>query len=108
VPGYDQNRIVDLEERLAVTPITGRTAISELEMLADLYLQADSYVPALATIDRLLALDEARTLSPTRRAALESKAVSCRIAQGDCLGAHGQCRELLRLADAIVSLAGTF
>jgi DNA-binding NtrC family response regulator/Tfp pilus assembly protein PilF len=101
VPGYDQNRIADLEERLAVSPVTGRSAISELEMLADLYLQADSYVPALATIDRLLALPEARTLSATRRAALESKAISCRLAQGDSLGAHAHCREVLRTADQI-------
>lgn len=99
--GYDQNRIADLEERLAVAPATGRSAISELEMLADLYLQADSYVPALATIERLLALNDARTLSVTRRAALESKAISCRLAQGDCLAAYAQCREVLGHADEI-------
>ena len=99
--GFDQSRIADLEERLAVTPVTGCCPISELEMLADLYLQADSYVPALATIERLLSLAEARTLSVTRRAVLESKAIACRLAQGDCLGAHAQCRDVLGSADGV-------
>jgi DNA-binding NtrC family response regulator/tetratricopeptide (TPR) repeat protein len=101
VPGYDQNRIADLEERLAVAPVTGRSAVSELEMLADLYLQSDSYVPALATIDRLLALPEARALSLARRAALESKAVSCRLAQGAALEAYAQTRDLLQRSSDI-------
>ena len=35
-------------------------------------------------------------MSATRRAALESKAVSCRLAQGDCQGALAHCRELLQ------------
>src|SRR5947207_11481148 len=64
-------------------------------MLADLYLEADSYVPALATIERLLALPEARGLSAVRRSVLQSKAISCRIAQGDCQGALAHAREVL-------------
>jgi DNA-binding NtrC family response regulator len=102
VPGYDQNRIAHLEERLAVAPVSGASAaLSELEMLADLYLQADSYVPALATIERLLALPEASTLSALRRAVLESKAISCRLAQGDCQAALGHAREVLNQEAAI-------
>ena len=98
MPGYDQDRIAHLEERLAVGPLTtGRSAVSELEMLADLYLEADSYMPALETIERLLSLPDARTLSRSRRAAIGSKAIACRIAQGDCQGALAQCRELLRV-----------
>src|SRR5438093_2735634 len=105
VPGYDQNRISHMEGRLACGPTTGGAqAIADLEMLADLYLQADSYVPALETIDRLLALPESRTLSSSRRAVLESKAVSCRLARGDCQGAMGHCRELLRDEREIESL----
>ena len=105
MPGYDQNRISHLEGRLACGPTTGGAqAIADLEMLADLYLQADSYVPALETIDRLLALPESRTLSSSRRAVLESKAVSCRLARGDCQGAMGHCRELLRDEREIESL----
>src|SRR5262245_7508564 len=65
-------------------------------MLADLYLQADSYVPALETIERLLSLPGARSLSPARRAALEMKAVACRLGQGDCQAALAHCRDLLR------------
>jgi len=105
VPSYDPKRIAHLEGRLAVAPDTAReTALSELEMLADLYLQADSYMPALETIERLLSLPAARGLSPTRRAALESKAVSCRLAQGDCQAALAQCRDLLRNEASIDSL----
>src|SRR5262245_16882278 len=74
-------------------------------MLADLYLQADSYVPALETIDRLLSLPEARTLTPTQRAVLETKAVSCRLAQGNCQAALAQCREVLRSENQIESEA---
>jgi DNA-binding NtrC family response regulator len=97
VPGHEQSRIAHLEERLAVSAAhPGSSAISELEMLADLYLQADSYVPALETIERLLGLPAARTLSRARRAALEGKAISCRLAQGDAQGALAQCRELLQ------------
>ena len=70
--------------------------MAELEMLADLYLQADSYVPALETIQRLLALPQARSLTASRRAAFEAKAISCRIAQGDCSAALAHCREVLR------------
>src|SRR6185503_11000032 len=42
------------------------------------------------------ALPESRTLSPERRMALESKVVSCRMAQGDCQTALAHARELLR------------
>ena len=79
--------------------------MAELEMLADLYLQADSYVPALETIQRLLALPQARSLSGSRRGALEAKAISCRIAQGDCSAALAHCREALRDERQIDSLA---
>uniref|UniRef100_A0A832I3I0 Tetratricopeptide repeat protein n=1 Tax=Eiseniibacteriota bacterium TaxID=2212470 RepID=A0A832I3I0_UNCEI len=96
MPSYDPNRIAQLEERLSAGPESGASALAELEMLADLYLQADSYVPALETIERLLSCPAARTLSPGRRAALESKAIACRIAQGDAHAALGQCRDLLR------------
>jgi DNA-binding NtrC family response regulator/Tfp pilus assembly protein PilF len=96
VPSYDRIRISNLEQRLAVTPEAGSLARpADLEMLADLYLQADSHTPALDVIQQLLALPEAAALSPTRRAALELKAVSCRLAQGDALGALAQCRDLL-------------
>ncbi len=100
----DRNRIAELEERLAVAPDQpGRTALAELEMLADLYMQADSHVPALETIERLLALPEARTLAYDRRAALEIKALACRLAQGDCQGALAHSRELLATEDRIGS-----
>ncbi|HKB47780.1 MAG TPA: hypothetical protein VKC57_08790, partial [Ktedonobacterales bacterium] len=73
------------------------------EMLADLYMQADSYQPALKTIERLLALPGARALSDGRRIALESRAVSCRLAQGDAQGALAHLRELLALENRIDS-----
>ena len=93
---YDRIRISNLEQRLATTPEAGVYARpAELELLADLYVQADTYTPALETIQRLLTLPEARALSTSRRVALELKAVACRLAQGDALGALGQCRELL-------------
>ncbi len=96
MPSYDRIRISNLEQRLATTPEVGAYARpADLELLADLYLQADTYTPALETIQRLLALPEACALSTSRRAALELKAVACRLAQGDALGALGQCRELL-------------
>jgi DNA-binding NtrC family response regulator len=111
VPIDDRNRIAELEEKLALAcesglPIGGapQTALAELEMLADLYMQADSYVPALETIERLLALPAAQTLSPTRRVALESRAVACRLAQGDALGALARCRELLATEERIDSV----
>ncbi len=105
MPNGDRNDIVHLEGRLAMTPeAKGRSAMAELEMLADLYIQADSHVPALETIDRLLSLPAARTLSPVRRAALESKAISCRLGQGDCQAALAQCRELLQRESQIDSL----
>jgi DNA-binding NtrC family response regulator/tetratricopeptide (TPR) repeat protein len=97
VSRYDRNRIEHLEERLADTGAqSGDSTMAELEMLADLYMQADSYRPALETIDSLLSLTAARSLSPTRRAALESKAVECRLAQSDCHAAIARCREVLR------------
>jgi DNA-binding NtrC family response regulator len=96
VASYDRIRISNLEQRLATTPEAGVYARpAELELLADLYIQADTYTPALETIQRLLTLPEARALSTSRRVALELKAVACRLAQGDALGALGQCRELL-------------
>ncbi len=105
MPGYDQHRIEHLEERLAASPVSQGAAIAELEMLADLYLQADSYLPALETIDRLLSLPEARSLSAERRAALESKAVACRLAKGDCQAALAHCREILTSEAMIGSLS---
>ena len=96
MPSYDRIRISNLEQRLAVTP--GAESLSrpaDLESLADLYLQADSYTPALDVIQQLLALPEASALSATRRATLQLKAVACKLAQGDSLGALAQCRELL-------------
>ncbi|MBI3539653.1 MAG: sigma 54-interacting transcriptional regulator, partial [Candidatus Eisenbacteria bacterium] len=96
VPSYDRIRISNLEQRLAVTPKGGPYALpADLELLADLYLQADSYTPALETIELLLSRPEAGSLSPSRRTALELKAVACRLAQGDALAALAQCRELL-------------
>ena len=111
MPIDDRNRIAELEERLALAGADGSavegpgTAIAELELLADLYMQADSYLPALETIQRLLALPAARTLSADRRVALESRAVACRLAQGDALGALAHCRELLAAEDRIASAA---
>ena len=96
MPSYDRNRIAQLEERLAiVAEADPRSALADLEMLADLYMQADSYVPALETIEKLLSLPGAPTLSAGRRAALESKAISCRLAKGDCQGVLAHCRELM-------------
>ena len=96
MPSYDRIRISNLEQRLAVTPEAGALARpADLELLADLYLQADSHTPALEVIQQLLSLPEAAALSATRRATLELKAVACRLAQGDALGALAQCRELL-------------
>ncbi len=92
-----RNQIAHLEEKLAQGPDSlGTRALLDLEMLADLYLQADYYMPALETIDRLLSLPAARGLSRARRTALESKAIACRLARGDCQAALAQCRELLR------------
>jgi DNA-binding NtrC family response regulator len=97
VPSYDPGRIAHLEDRLAVgSERESSVELSDLEMLADLYLQADSYMPALETIERLLSLPGARALSGTRRAALEIKAVACRLGQGDCQAALAHCRDLLR------------
>ena len=111
MPIDDRNRIAELEERLALACEPGvpagdvrRAALAELEMLADLYMQADSYVPALETIERLLALPAAQTLSPARRAALESRAVACRLAQGDALGALAHCRDLLATEERLDSV----
>ena len=111
MPINDRNRIAELEERLALAcepgvPAGGAppAALAELEMLADLYMRADSYVPALETIERLLALPASQTLSPARRTALESRAVACRLAQGDALGALAHCRELLATEDRIDSV----
>ena len=106
MPGYEHDRIASLEERLALShPVGTGTGISDLEMLVDLYLMADSYVPALETIDRLLSLPEARTLPPARRAVLDSKAISCRLAQGNCQAALAHCREVLGNEEQIDSLA---
>jgi DNA-binding NtrC family response regulator/Tfp pilus assembly protein PilF len=105
VPGYDRNRIEHLEDRLAKPMSRGDAAIAELEMLADLYLQADSYVPALETIEKLLSLPSAASLSRDRRAALEGKAIDCRLAQGDAQAAVAQCRDALRNEGEIESLA---
>ena len=92
----DRDRIAQLEERLALAPApAGRGAVADLELLADLYMQADSYQPALKTIERLLALPGARALSDGRRVALESRAIACRLAQGDAQGALAHLRELL-------------
>ncbi len=113
MPIDDRNRIAELEGKLALTcgsglPVGGtpQDAVADLEMLADLYLQADSSVPALETIERLLALPAARTLSPARRVALESRAVACRLAQGDTLGALAHCRELLATEGGVDAVPG--
>ncbi len=100
MPNDDRNRIADLEEKLSLPPVPGvDPGVEELELLADLYLHADSYVPALETIEQLLQRPGARRLSADRRASLELKAVSCRLARGDSPAALSQCRELL-LAEA--------
>jgi len=110
LPIADRNRIAELEERLAPACGSGLPAaaspdaLAALEMLADLYMQADSYVPALETIERLLALPAAATLSAGRRAALESRAVACRLARGDWLTALAHCRELLAIEDRLASV----
>src|SRR5262245_24245208 len=103
----DQDRIASLEQRLAGPPAAPAVTLEDLEMLADLYLQADSHMPALETIDRLLSLPAARGLSSARRAALELKAIHCRLAKGEPQAAAAQARELLKtlpaeLADARV------
>src|SRR5262249_1531850 len=104
VPSYDLDRIAQLEGRLAESAQSdGDSAVSDLELLADLYLQADSYLPALETIQRLLASPGARTLSPGRRVAIESKAVDCRLARGDVQAALAHCRELLNSESEIDS-----
>jgi DNA-binding NtrC family response regulator/Tfp pilus assembly protein PilF len=95
VPSFDPRRIADLEERLATPPAAGGETVPELEMLADIYLQADSYLPALEVIQRLLGLPQADSLSTSRRAALEAKAIECRLAQGDSAAALAHCREVL-------------
>ena len=101
----NRNQIVHLEERLAQgSDIVGTLALADLEALADLYLQADSYLPALETLDRLLSLPAARDLSVARRVAIESRAIACRLARGDCQAALAQCRELLREEAALESL----
>jgi DNA-binding NtrC family response regulator/Tfp pilus assembly protein PilF len=100
-----RHQIEHLEERLASAPdAAGGRSLAELEMLADLYAQADQYMPALETIDALLSLPAAHALSRVRRAALESKAIGCRLARGDCQAALAQCREVLRHEDGIDSL----
>ena len=109
MPSYDPDRIAELEERVAVRA-DGEcaAAIADLELLADLYMQADSHLPALETIQRLLDSPGARTLSAARRAAIESKAVECRLARGECQAALAQCREILNSESQIDSapLAG--
>ena len=101
MPNDDRNVIIHIERRLSRASTVD--ALAELEMLADLYVQADSHLPALETIQRLLALPEAATLSLTRRTAIESKAIACRLAQGEIQPALAQCRELLRREDEIES-----
>ena len=105
MPGYDLSRIASLEERLAVADARkAGSAMVDLELLVDLYLEADSYVPALETIERLLSMTAARALPAERRLVLECKAVSCRIAQGNCQAALAHCRELLPIADDVASV----
>ncbi len=102
----DRNDIAHLEDRLAFDAAHGGgSSLADLEMLADLYLQADHYLPALETIERLLSLPAARTLSRTRRAALESRAVDCRLARGECQAALAQCRDLLTDEGSIESVS---
>ena len=101
----DRSRIASLEERLASAPgSAGAPTPADLEALADLYLHADYYVPALETLDRLLSLPAAPGLSRVSRAAIESKAVACRLARGDSQAALAQCRELLRDEEELDSL----
>ncbi|MGH7742353.1 MAG: sigma 54-interacting transcriptional regulator, partial [Candidatus Eiseniibacteriota bacterium] len=106
MPKDDRNVIAHLEQRLAGTAsFAAPDAMAELELLADLYVQADSYLPALEVIGQLLSRPEARTLSLARRSAIELKAVSCRLAQGEAQAALGQCRELLQREAEIDSTA---
>ena len=112
MPIDDRNRIAELEDRLAVAPGPGESPevgvgalLADLETLADLYIHSDSYVPAFETIERLLALPAARSLSVGRRAALESRAVACRLGRGDCQGALAHCRDLLAAEDRVESVA---
>jgi DNA-binding NtrC family response regulator len=106
VPNYDRNRIERLEERLALdVEGSANDRVEALEMLLGLYLEADSYVPALETVERVLALPEVERLPFTRRAALESKRISCWLVRGDTLAVLARCRELLREEHAIESLA---
>jgi len=96
VPNYDPDRIAEIEERVAVRADRERDAVmADLELLADLYMQADSHLPALETIQRLLDCPGARSLSAARRAAIESKAVECRLGRGEFQAALAQCREIL-------------
>lgn len=105
MPGYDLSRIASLEERLADAESRQTdSAVADLELLVDLYLEADSYVPALETIERLLSMPAARALTPERRLVLECKAISCRIAQGNCQAALAHCRELDPIADDVASI----
>ena len=99
MPGYDEYRIAQLEERLVTDGIA--RAVADLDMLADLYLQAASYLPARQTIERLLARPEAGELSIDRRSGLESKAIACRLRQGDAQGALAHCRQLLQDESAL-------
>jgi len=105
VPSYDPDRIAELEERVATGAEKDRDGMADLELLADLYMQADSHLPALETIQLLLDSPGARTLSPARRAAIESKAVDCRLARGECQAALAHCREILANEAAIASPA---
>ena len=104
MPKDARNVIAHLEQRLAGEAEVAPDAMAEFELLADLYIQADSYLPALELIGQLLSRPEARTLSLTRRVAIELKAVACRLAQGEAQAALGQCRELLQREGDIESL----
>ncbi len=106
MPNYDRSRIEQLEGRLAIVgPSDPGERIRSLEMLVELYLQADSYVPALETIEHLLLLPEVHTLSAQRRAAMESKRISCWLMRGETLAALAAARELLCREGEIESTA---
>ena len=92
----ERERIASLERRIGQQPATPDMLLEDLARLADLYVQVDGYLPALETLDRLRALPAARRLSPARRAALDLKAIRCRLAKGEPAAAVAQAREVLR------------
>jgi DNA-binding NtrC family response regulator/Tfp pilus assembly protein PilF len=107
VTQHERDRIASLEGRLAARPAMPATPLEDLELLADLYIRAESHLPALETLDRLLSLPAARALSPERRAAIELKAVRCRLDRGEPQAAVAHARELLRSLPAAAGAVRT-